>query len=58
MKRIDDDFKTETEAHIAVETDQLVAEGLSARDARDLEGIPDCEWRECGDPKCLNSRWY
>ncbi len=36
MTRSVDDFKTEIEAHIALETDQLIAEGLSARDARDL----------------------
>jgi putative ABC transport system permease protein len=36
MKRSEDDFKAEIEAHIALETDQLMAEGLSARDAREL----------------------
>jgi predicted permease len=36
MKRSDDDFKAEIEAHIALEADQLMADGLSARDARDL----------------------
>ena len=36
MKRSHDDFKAEIEAHIALETDELMAEGPSARDARDL----------------------
>jgi predicted permease len=36
MKRSDDDFKAEIEAHIALETDQLMADGLSAGSARDL----------------------
>lgn len=36
MKRSEDDFKAEIDAHIALETDQLMAEGLSAHDARDL----------------------
>jgi predicted permease len=36
MKRSDEDFRAEIEAHIALETDQLTADGLSARDAREL----------------------
>jgi putative ABC transport system permease protein len=36
MTRSEDDFKAEIEAHIALETDQLMADGLVARDARDL----------------------
>lgn len=33
-RRTDDDFRREIEAHIALETDRLVAEGLSPDDAR------------------------
>lgn len=36
MKRSEADFKAEIEAHVGLETDQLMAEGMSARDARDL----------------------
>ncbi len=35
MTRSEEDFKAKIEAHVALETDQLMAEGLSARDARD-----------------------
>ena len=35
MTRSQDDFKAEIEAHIALEADQLMAEGLTAGDARD-----------------------
>jgi predicted permease len=33
--RADDDFRREIEAHIALETDRLIAEGLAAGEARD-----------------------
>ncbi len=36
MMRSDEDFKAEIESHVALETDQLIADGLSAREARDL----------------------
>jgi hypothetical protein len=33
--RSDDDFRHEIEAHVALETDRLVAEGLSPEEARE-----------------------
>ena len=35
MRRGDEDFRREIDAHLALETDRLIAEGVSPADARD-----------------------
>jgi putative ABC transport system permease protein len=52
MGRSDEDFRAEVESHIALETDRLIAQGLSPADARDRA------MRTFGNPTRVRERFY
>src|SRR5688500_5393638 len=52
MARSDDDFKHEIEAHLAIEIDRLIAEGMDPRAAR------DAAIRKFGNATAVRERFY